>query len=150
MAAVRLPPARERKRPNGDGFAPRPMIRIKKGAPPKGGCRGENPGGGNRSPPPPRRAQNPHRAAGADSTARPQPRRRRDSASSRWRGAWARPYTASAASGAYDLLTKSARPGKFYILDVKNLPPPHKLLDYGTAPGTALTHGRKEVIPLRA
>ena len=57
MAAVRLPPASERKRANGDGFAPRPMIRIVKGAPPKGGRRGENPGGGNRSPPPPRRAK---------------------------------------------------------------------------------------------
>lgn len=91
MAAVRLPPVRERKRPNGDGFSPRPMIRKKKGAPPKGGRRGENPGGGNRSPTPPRRANhNPHRAAGAATTARPQPRRRRDNALSRWRGSWAR------------------------------------------------------------
>ena len=57
MAAVRLPPVRERKRPNGDGFAPRPMIRTRKGAPPKGGSRGENQGGGNRSLPPPRRAK---------------------------------------------------------------------------------------------
>ena len=37
MAAVRLPPVRERKRPNGDGFSPRPMIRKRKGATPKGG-----------------------------------------------------------------------------------------------------------------
>jgi hypothetical protein len=69
----------------------------KKGAPPKGGRRGENPGGGNRSPPPPRRAKRKptgrasRREAARGTTARPQPRRRRDSAASRWRGAWARP-----------------------------------------------------------
>ena len=71
----------------------------KKGAPPKGGRRGENPGGGNRGLPPPRRAKTRTARAGAGTTARPQPRRRRDSASSRWRGAWARLYPASAASG---------------------------------------------------
>ena len=49
MAAVRLPPVRERKRPNGDGFSPRPMIRIKRGRLPEAACgrrRGRSPTGG--------------------------------------------------------------------------------------------------------
>ena len=113
MAAVRLPPARERKRPNGDGFAPRPMIRKGKGAPPKGGRRGENQGGGNRSPPPPRRAktrtaqrerlQRRARSPAGDVTARP----RAGAAPGRAH------IPASAASGSKDLLTRCARPGKF-------------------------------------
>ena len=48
MAAVRLPPVRERKRPNGDGFAPRPMIRTRKGRLPEAACgrrRGRSPTG---------------------------------------------------------------------------------------------------------
>ena len=45
MAAVRLPPARERKRPNGDGFAPRPMIRTRRGRLRKGGAGGKTKAG---------------------------------------------------------------------------------------------------------
>ena len=92
MAAVRLPPARERQRPNGDGFAPRPMIRIKRGRLRKGGAGGKTQAGETAAPRLPAAPNiSPHREAGAGSTARPQPRRCRASAASRWRGAWARP-----------------------------------------------------------
>ena len=74
---------------------PRPMIRFGRGRLGMG-APGENQGGGNRSPPPPRRAKikptgrASRREAARGTTARPQPRRERDNASSRWRGPWAR------------------------------------------------------------
>ena len=72
------------------GFPPADDPHYSKGAPRKGGAGGK-PRRGKPQPPasPPR--QKPHRAAGAATTARPQPRRERDNASSRWRGLWARP-----------------------------------------------------------
>jgi len=62
MAAVRLPPVRERKRPNGDGFAPRPMIRTRKGGASERGAPGGKPRRGKPQPTasPPR--QNPRAA----------------------------------------------------------------------------------------
>ena len=56
MAAVRLPPVRERKRPNGDGFSPRPMIRTRKGGASERGAPGGKPRRGKPQPPasPPR------------------------------------------------------------------------------------------------
>jgi len=92
MAAVRLPPARERKRPNGDGFAPRPMIRIKRGRLRKGGAGGKTQAGETaaaRLPAAPiktrtaqrERLQRRARSPAGDVTTRP-PRRR---------GSWARP-----------------------------------------------------------
>ena len=109
MAAVRLPPVRERKRPNGDGFAPRPMIRMKRGrlpeaargrrrgrsptgeGPGKGGAGGKTKAGetaASRLPaapkPAPRKRERLQRRArspaGAVTTRPP-----------RWRGPWARP-----------------------------------------------------------
>ena len=134
MAAVRLPPARERKRPNGDGFAPRPMIRAEKGAPPKGGRRGENQGGGNRSPPSPRRAQNPHRAAGAGTTARPQPRRRRDAERERGGAAPGRAHIPRAQRAEHKTYLQDAPvPRSFPQIQ----PPSGEIKDYGagTDPG---------------
>ena len=45
MAAVRLPPASERTRTSGDGFARRAMIRMKRGGLGKGGPGGKTQAG---------------------------------------------------------------------------------------------------------
>ena len=57
MAAVRLPPVRERKRPNGDGFSSRPMIRTRKGGASERGAPGGKPRRGKPRPRTPRRAK---------------------------------------------------------------------------------------------
>ena len=95
MAAVRLPPARERKRPNGDGFAPRPMIRTRKGRLRKGGAGGKTQAGETAAPRLPATPSKTHgprvpQGSGTRDNGAPSPRRRRDSAAPRWHGAWAR------------------------------------------------------------
>ena len=76
-------------------FPPADDPHSKRGASERG-CRGKTKAGETAAPPPPRRAKikptgrASRREAARGTTARPQPRRERDNASSRWRGPWVR------------------------------------------------------------
>ena len=92
MAAVRLPPVRERQRPNGDGFAPRPMIRMKRGRLRKGGTGGKTKAGETAAPRLPAAPKPAPRSGSGYSGAPFSPAGDvTGGACEAWRGPWARP-----------------------------------------------------------